>query len=103
MKSELISGIKRLAVVLAITGIVCATPSCSVFRPLADKKAEQLQKKREKQADKEYQKAKEEHLKRQAESTRLMMKEAKKEQKTANRIHRRSLWDQLFRRSCKRK
>ena len=49
----------------------------------------------------DYEKAVKTHYKNQAENTKKMMKDAKKQQRRNNRIHKRSLWDRLFRRKCK--
>ena len=92
----------RIFFVSVITVIVLsATPSCTLFRPTVDKKAEKLQKEREKRDAKEYNKAKKEHYKNQSELTKELMKEAKKQQRKANRVHRRSLWDRLFNNNCR--
>jgi cytochrome c biogenesis protein ResB len=93
--------IRTFFVFVLLVFLFATAPSCSLFRPSADKKAERLQKQREKRDIKEYNKAKKEHYKNQSELTKELMKEAKRQQRKANRAHRRSLWDRLFNNKCR--
>ncbi|NOX84533.1 MAG: hypothetical protein GXO86_00980 [Chlorobi bacterium] len=63
--------------------------------------AEKAQAAEQKEAELEYKQAVKHHRDIQSEQTKQDMKALKKQQKKLNRIHRRSLWDRLFRPGCK--
>ena len=90
--------------------IICiGANACKTEKPLENKTKLTKEEKmvitlKEKDASKnkiEYEQAVKAHYKNQAENTKHMMKDAKKQQRRNNRIHKRSLWDRLFRRKCK--
>ncbi len=94
---------KNFFFIISVFLLLAGTPSCSLLHPSANKKARKIQKQQEKSQTKAYNKAKKEHYDRQAESTKKLMKEAKKQQRRANKIHRRSLRARLFRNKCSKR
>lgn len=102
--------VKRYIFIFAIFSVLClGTNACKTQEPLENKtkltKEEKmvitLENKDARKNKIEYEQAVKAHYKNQAENTKKMMKDAKKQQRRNNRIHKRSLWDRLFRRSCK--
>ena len=55
----------------------------------------------QKEADKEYEQALKRHYKMQSRQSKQIIKDAKKQGKSANRAQQRSLWDRMFNKSCK--
>ncbi len=95
--------VRKILAIFFLFSILLEAPSCSFFKPSANKKAQKMQKKQEKIEIKKYNKAKKEHYKHQSESTQRLMKNAKKQQYRINKIHRRSFWDQWFHRKCNKR
>jgi len=102
--------VKRYIFIFVILSILCISASaCKTEKPLENKtkltKEEKmvitLENKDAKKNNLKYEQAVKAHNKNQAENTRQMMKDAKKRQRHNNRIHKRSLWERLFRRNCK--
>ncbi len=102
------SVIKHLFFVILLGWVCMGFSACSTAEPLENKtkltKEEKtviaMEKKEDEKARKEYDKAVKAHWKNQADNTRKMMKESKKQQRKNNRIHQRSLWERLFGNSC---
>ena len=102
--------VKRYIFIFAIFSVLClGTNACKTSESLENKTKLTKEGKtvitlENKDANKnnlKYEQAVKAHYKNQSETTKMMMKDAKKQQRRNNRIHKRSLWDILFRRSCK--
>jgi len=99
---------KLVLLIFMSTLLITGLDSCQTTEPLENKtkltKEEKtiiaMEKKEDEKARKEYDKAVKAHWKNQADNTRAMMKDAKRQQRRNNRIHQRSLWERLFGNSC---
>ena len=92
---------KSLVILLLAASLLL--PGCRTREkvPKQVRQAEKEQAAEEKQAEIEYKNAVKQHYANQSPQTKKEMKEMRKRNKKLNKVHKRSLWDRLFRPGCK--
>ncbi|MDP2721580.1 MAG: hypothetical protein Q8O72_02380 [Bacteroidales bacterium] len=96
------SHIHRLLFVLLLISTMAINQGCIFGRKSgsASREAEKVEKQMQKENKAEFDKAYKQHMESQSDLTRKQMKAMKKQQKRANRVRKRTLWDRLFRNKC---
>lgn len=93
--------IKTLFVLLLVASLLTAGCKSTEKVPKQAKDTEKAQAAEQKQAGLEYRDAVKHQKEIQSDQTKQSMKELKKQQRKLDKIHKRSLWDRLFRSGCK--
>lgn len=93
---------KLFIAVFVMAAFLLLSPSCRTSGGVSKevRNAEQVQEQQEKETQKEYEAAVKKHRDQQSDYAKKLMKDMKKQQQNNNKIRKRSIWDQLFRRNC---
>jgi len=95
---------KLFIAVFIMAAFLSTSPACKTSEGVSKevRDAGKVQEQQEKEAQKEYEAAVKKHRDQQSDYAKKLMKDMKKQQKKNNKIRKRSIWDQLFRRNCNR-